>query len=49
MAKSFTKFFDVDELQTMMDRKADIEIVKLMTDSKASSDDLLNVKGMIES
>lgn len=40
VAASFSKYFDQDELQYIVERKADIELVKRLQDTKATKHDI---------
>lgn len=47
--KAFQKFFNSDELDFIISRKADIELVERMQDSKAQKSDLLATNSKIDS
>ena len=40
VVKSFSKFFDTDELAAVLERKADMELVRRLQDNKAEANDL---------
>ena len=40
VAKSFRQFFDQDEIATLLDRKADIELIRRIQNIKANREEI---------
>lgn len=48
VTKNFQQFFDQEDLGALIDRKADIEIVRRMNDKKANNCDIEGIYNLIE-
>ena len=48
IAKCFSKFFEQDELQYIIERKADIELVQRLQDTKANKEEIKYQSSLIE-
>jgi hypothetical protein len=46
--RQFSKFFDIEELESHFDRKADMELIQEINNSKATNNELKIVQGHIE-
>lgn len=44
VTKSFSQFFGQDDLSSLLDRKADIELISRLQDSKADHEDVANMQ-----
>ena len=49
MAQAFSKFFDTDELAAVLERKADMELVRRLQDQKADDHEMKILKKNLKS
>ena len=47
-AKSYERFFDNDDIQLSLDRKADLYMIASLNDRKANNEDVTNSNHLIE-